>query len=234
MKSVAIIPARGGSRRIPKKNIRSFAGRPMIAWPIDAARQSGMFERIIVSTDDDRIAEIATNEGAEAPFVRPANLADDHTGTAAVIGHAVNWLMQTGDCPDAVCCIYATAPFLQPSDLVASGRILEQGQWNYVFSATEFAFPIFRAFRVLESGGCEMFYPEHRMTRSQDLPVAMHDAGQFYWGRPQAWIEDKPMFDRLAHAFQIPSWRVQDIDTEDDWKRAEILWKTLQEERSEH
>src|SRR5690554_3648249 len=183
MSNIAIIPARGGSKRIPRKNIRDFSGQPMIAWSIQAALKSRVFDRIIVSTDDTEIAAIARRAGAETPFVRPATLSDDHTGTTAVMAHAIQWLLDSGQHVQYACCIYATAPFIRPSDLATARQIIEHGSWNYVFAATEYVFPIFRAFHVLENGGCEMIYPEHRMTRSQDLPTAMHDAGQFYWGR---------------------------------------------------
>ncbi len=225
---VAVIPARGGSKRIPRKNIREFSGKPMIAHSIDCALQSGLFERVIVSTDDEEITRIATAFGAEVPFCRPRELSDDHTDTTEVIAHAVNWLHLQGADPSAVCCIYATAPFIRQEDIARGLAILESGDWQYVFSATNFAFPIFRSFQKHPSGGLEMFFPEHFKTRSQDLPEALHDAGQFYWGRPQAWLGKVRIFDKTSTVVSIPRWRVQDVDTLEDWERAQIMWQVLQ------
>ena len=220
---MAVIPARGGSKRIPRKNIRLFQGKPMLAWSIEAARVSGLFDQILVSTDDAEIAHIAEQWGAWVPFMRPAELSDDHTGTTAVIAHATQWAFDTGHQPDAVCCIYATAPFLRPTDLIQGLAALQSGPWAYAFSVTDFAAPIFRAFAALPQGGIDMFFPEHFGTRSQDLPVALHDAAQFYWGGAQSWIGDKRIFDRHSTTVRLPRWRVQDIDTPEDWHRAELL-----------
>lgn len=220
---IAVIPARGGSKRIPRKNIRMFCGKPMIAWSIEAAGASGLFERIVVSTDDDEIAEVALQWGGEVPFIRPAELADDHAGTTPTIAHATRWALSEGLAVASVCCIYATAPFVRTDDLVRAEAILEAGDWDYAFAVTDFAAPIFRAFQETPDGGVEMFFPEHFTTRSQDLPTTFHDAGQFYWGRTAAWLENRRIFDRLSAPVIIPRWRVQDIDTPDDWTRAEIL-----------
>jgi N-acylneuraminate cytidylyltransferase len=225
--NLAIIPARGGSKRIPRKNIREFRGKPIIAWSIEAARGSGLFDHIILSTDDDEIAEIGKSLGAEVPFRRPVELANDYAGTTEVIAHATRWALDEGWTLDAVCCLYATAPFVRPADLRAGLDLLRSGQWAYCFTATEFASPIFRSFRQLDNGALEMFFPEHFTTRSQDLPVALHDAGQFYWGRADAWIAHMRIFDRESIPLLIPRWRVLDIDTEDDWIRAELIWKAL-------
>lgn len=220
---IAVIPARGGSKRIPRKNIRPFRGKPMLAWSIEAARASGMVEHIIVSTDDAEIAAVARQHGAEVPFVRPAELADDHAGTTEVVAHAVRWCSDQGWKLSAVCCIYATAPFIDSRDLRRGLEALESGNWSYAFTATDFPAPIFRAFRERAGGGLEMFFPEHYLTRSQDLPRALHDAGQFYWGRPSAWTEGRPIFAAHSAPVLIPRWRVQDIDSEEDWARAEII-----------
>lgn len=224
---IAVIPARGGSKRIPRKNIKDFFGKPMIAWSIEVARASGLFGHIIVSTDDAEIAEVAKKWGAEVPYIRPAELADDYAGTTEVIAHATRWAAAQGFDVDAVCCIYATAPFMQIDDLRRGMEALEAGDWEYAFSATDFPAPIFRSFKQSAGGGVEMFFPEQFLTRSQDLPIALHDAGQFYWGRPSAWIEGKRIFDRHSVPIIIPRWRVQDIDNEDDWARAEIMFKQL-------
>lgn len=225
---VAIIPARGGSKRIPRKNIRVFAGKPMIAHSIECALSSGVFDRVIVSTDDAEIADVARRFGAEVPFVRPPELSNDHAGTTAVVGHAVGWLQTEGVKISAACCIYATAPFVRASDLRQALQVLEDGEWLYVLGVTSFAFPIFRSVRMDAEGRIEMFFPEHFSTRSQDLPEALHDSGQFYWGRPDAWVSSKRIFDRHSTAIVIPRWRVQDIDTEEDWERAEMISRQLQ------
>jgi N-acylneuraminate cytidylyltransferase len=221
--NIAIIPARGGSKRIPRKNIKEFCGKPMIAWSIEAAKTSGLFDRIIVSTNDTEIAAVAKQWGAEVPFMRPDELSNDYTGTTEVIAHATRWFLNQGLDVTAVCCIYATAPFLQVADLRCGLEALNSGDWNYAFTVTDFAAPIFRSFKQTSEGGIEMFFPEHFSTRSQDLPTALHDAGQFYWGRPAAWLEGKCIFAWHSKPVVIPRWRVQDIDTQDDWERAEIL-----------
>lgn len=226
---VAVIPARGGSKRIPRKNIKPFCGKPMIAWSIEAAGASGLFDRIIVSTDDVEIAEMAGQWGAEVPFVRPDELASDYAGATAVVAHATRWALEQGVEVDAVCCLLPTAPFVKQSDLVAGWEAFATGQWDYVFSATDFAGPVFRAFKQTPEGGVEMFFPEHFNTRSQDLPVALHDAGQFYWGKPVAWLEGARVFGPASKAILIPRWRVQDIDTPDDWERAELLARLIAE-----
>lgn len=220
---IAVIPARGGSKRVPRKNIRTFHGKPMIAWSIEAARQSGCFDRLIVSTDDREIEAISTACGAEVPFLRPAEFSDDHTSTSAVIAHATQWCIDQGSTPTLVCCIYATAPFVNSEDLRCGLEIISGGAWRFVFSATRFGFPIFRSVRLDEAGRVEMFFPEHFPTRSQDLPEAFHDAGQFYWGRPEAWLRGDRIFDSWSTIVELPRWRVQDIDTDEDWQRAELL-----------
>lgn len=224
---IALIPARGGSKRIPRKNIKEFGGRPMIAWSIEAAQRSQLFEHVLVSTEDADVADTARAWGAEVPFTRPMELADDHSPTTEVVAHATRWAQAQGWPLAAVCCIYATAPFVQVADIDRGLRELEAKDWAYTFSATPFAAPIFRAFRESPSGGAEMFFPEHYSTRSQDLPVALHDAGQFYWGRPAAWIEGQQIFDRHSCPVVIPRWRVQDIDDQDDWTRAELMFTAL-------
>jgi pseudaminic acid cytidylyltransferase len=224
---LAIIPARGGSKRIPRKNIKMFGGKPMIAWSIDAAKDSKLFDRIIVTTDDEEIAEVATQWGAEIPFIRPPELSDDHAGTTEVIAHATQWALSQGWPVTEVCCIYATAPFVQVDDLKQGLDLLEAGDWEYAFSATDYAAPIFRSFKQDSNGGIEMFYPEHFLTRSQDLPITLHDAGQFYWGKLSAWLERKQVFNKYSTPIIIPRWRVQDIDTPEDWKRAELMYQVL-------
>jgi len=225
--NVAVIPARGGSKRIPRKNIKLFHGKPMIAWSIEAALKSGCFDRILVSTDDPEIAGIAKKWGAEAPFIRPSDLSDDYTGTVPVIGHAVNWMRQQSIDVDYVCCIYATAPFLRGGDLGAGLELIKSSTFDYVFSATEYGFPIQRAIKLNSQGRVHMFCPEHLETRSQDLEAAWHDAGQFYWGTPEAWAEHKGIFGPRSTVVNLPRYLVQDIDTVDDWVRAEYMYDSL-------
>jgi len=227
--NIAIIPARGGSKRIPRKNIKSFCGKPMIAWAIETAKASGLFDHVLVSTDDAEVTEIAKAWGAEVPFIRPVEIANDYTGTTEVIAHATEWALNQGWLVSAVCCIYATAPFIQVDDLKRGLQALNSGNWAYAFTATDYASPIFRAFQQRSDGGIEMFSPENFSTRSQDLPVALHDAGQFYWGRPSSWIEGLRIFDQHSVPVVIPRWRVQDIDTLDDWHRAEVIYKLLEQ-----
>ncbi|PVH27265.1 pseudaminic acid cytidylyltransferase [Pararhodobacter oceanensis] len=224
--SLCVIPARGGSKRIPRKNIRAFCGRPMIAWPIQAAIDSGCFERIIVSTDDEEIASIAQSCGAEAPFRRPAELADDHTPTVPVIADAITRLNLPARTP--VCCLYATSPFVRADDLRAGRARLEETDAPFVLSVTTYAFPIQRALRRGASGAVEMFDPAQMQTRSQDLEEAWHDAGQFYWGRAESWTHHKGVFVAGAQGLPLPRYRVQDIDTEDDLQRAELIMRALQ------
>lgn len=225
---LAIIPARGGSKRIPRKNIKPFCGKPMIAWSIEAALQSGCFDQVVVTTDDAEIAEVARQHGAQVPFLRPAELSDDHAGTTAVIAHAIDWFVAQGHAPAQVCCLYATAPFVSPDDLRRGLAVLTESGCDYAFSVTSYAFPIQRAIRVTPAGRVEMFNAEHFNTRSQDLEDAYHDAGQFYWGRAEAWLQGQMIFSPAAAPVMLPRHRVQDIDTPEDWARAEWMFKALQ------
>lgn len=227
---VCVIPARGGSKRIPRKNVRDFAGRPMLAWPIDAARRSGLFDRIVVSTDDDEIAQVARGWGAETPFMRPPELADDHATTVAVIAHAVQELRL--DAPDdLVCCLYATAPMIRADDLREGLRVLSRDRSaSYAVSVVRFEYPIERALRILPSGRLALRDPALVNTRSQDLEPAYHDAGQFYWGRAEAFRQQEPMLGPNALPVLLPSWRTADIDTPDDWVRAELLFQIARQQ----
>ncbi|MDD3342356.1 MAG: pseudaminic acid cytidylyltransferase [Sulfurospirillaceae bacterium] len=224
---LAVIPARGGSKRIPRKNIKAFCGKPMIAYSIEAALQSGCFDKIVVSTDDEEIATLAQSLGADIPFMRPKELSDDHTATIPVIAHAITASVHDLSEVEAVCCLYATAPFVQPNYIQEAYKKLLASQSEYCFSATSFPFPIQRAIKLREDGAVEMFYPEHFGTRSQDLEEAYHDAGQFYWGRPQAWLEGKMIFAPHSSVVLLPRHLVQDIDTPEDWTRAEFMYKAM-------
>ena len=229
---VAIIPARGGSKRIPQKNIKSFCGKPIIAWSIDAAQASNLFDRIIVSTDDSSIAEVAKAHGAEVPFIRPAELSDDYTGTSPVMAHAIEWCLTQGQMPDQVCCIYATAPFVTAADLRRGLQILNDTASDFALSVTSYAFPIQRAIRLTPDCRIEMFRPESFNIRSQDLEEAFHDAGQFYWGRAAAWLTEKVILGSNSAAVQLPRYRVQDIDTIEDWINAEYLFRIITSQKS--
>jgi N-acylneuraminate cytidylyltransferase len=231
--AVALIPARGGSKRIPRKNLRPFLGKPMMAWSIDAARDSGLFERIVVSTDDAEIAELALRCGAEVPFMRPASLSDDFTGTNAVVRHGIEALRGFGiDC-DPVCCIYATAPFLRCEFLAAGLRLLQASGKSFAFSVTSFEFPIQRALRMAHDGTLCAMDPQFSKVRSQDLEHAWHDAGQFYWGRADAYLQDVELYSAASVGVPIPRFLVQDIDTLEDWRRAELMLESLRRSEAE-
>jgi pseudaminic acid cytidylyltransferase len=224
---VAIIPARGGSERIPRKNIRPFLGKPIIAYSIATALQSKLFDRVIVSTDDRGIAEVAYHFGAESPFLRPDSLADGFTGTNAVVKHAIEWLNSQGTVVEYACCIYATAPFLQARYLAEGfSRLLQSGRL-YAFSVTTFPFPIQRAIRIAPNGDIEPMFPASITKRSQDLEEAYHDAGQFYWGRAEAFLDEVPTFSAASVPVILPRYLVQDIDTTEDWERAELMCRIL-------
>jgi N-acylneuraminate cytidylyltransferase len=226
---LALIPARGGSKRIPRKNIKSFHGHPMIAWSIEAARASKQFDKIVVSTDSAEIAEVAVRYGAEVPFVRPAELCDDYTGVMPVVAHAIDWHRGQGLRPDPVCLIYATAPFVTAADITRGLQSLEESGAQFAVAMASFAAPIQRALRLIGNGRVAMFHPEHYHTRSQDLEEAFHDAGQFSWGRAEAWRSLTPGFLSDCVAVPIPRHRVQDIDTVEDWRRAELLFAVSRE-----
>lgn len=227
---LAVIPARGGSKRIPRKNIKDFSGKPIIAWSIEAALKSNCFDHVIVSTDDEEIAEVARAWGASVPFLRPAELSNDYAGTTPVIKHAIEWFIEQGDKPDLTCCIYATAPFVTSKDLMKGLELIQNTDSNYVFSVTSYPFPIQRAIKIIENNRLEMFQPEYFNTRSQDLVEAYHDAGQFYWGRSSAWLEEKQIFSSSSMPVILPRKQVQDIDTYEDWDRAELLFKLIRGE----
>jgi pseudaminic acid cytidylyltransferase len=221
--NIAIIPARGGSKRIPRKNIRMFADKPMIAHAIINAKASGLFEHIIVSTEDEEIAKVARLWGAEIPFFRPANLSDDHTQTAPVIAHAVSTCLDIGWNVGYACCIYPCSPFILKGDLISTLAEMQMKRADFIYPVTEFAHPVQRAMRRLPTGRMQFLNSECELTRTQDLEKTYHDAGQFYWGKANAWLEHKKMHtDGLG--YPIPNWRVVDIDTLDDWKRAELLF----------
>jgi len=223
---IAIIPARGGSKRIPRKNIKLFDGKPMIAYAIEAAKESGLFDRVIVSTDDDEIASVSREYGADIPFMRPAALADDHTPTVPVIVHAIEACRQLDWSMRLVCCIYPVVPLIQIQDLHDAYALIEQSDTEFSFPVTLFPSAIQRALRCLPDGTISPFHLQYINTRTQDLELAYYDTGQFYWGKTEGWL-----MGHSAHQFGkgviIPEWRTVDVDTLEDWNRAEILYKLL-------
>ena len=222
MRSLCVIPARGGSKRIPHKNIKNFCGLPLIAHSIKTALNAEIFDDIIVSTDDENIALVAREFGAKTPFIREANLSDDYATTSAVIKDAIK---KTGAKFDIVCCLYATAPLLKPEILREASEKFRSSDCEFLFAACEFPFPVQRAIKLDENGAVNMFYPEHLKTRSQDLEPAFHDAGQFYFGKKQAWLEDKAIFAPHSTAFVLPRHLVCDIDTLADFEFAQKLYE---------
>ena len=226
-KTVAIIMGRGGSKRVPLKNIRPFCGKPIIAYPIGAAQESELFDKIIVSTDSEEIARVAKEYGAEVPFLRPAELADDHTSTAPVLAHALNWLVAQGTMVDVVCCIYATAAFVRPEFLRQGYDLLKKHGVSSVFPVTTFASSIYRALQIGGDGRLKMVWPEHELTRSNDLPEAYHDTGQFYWLDSEKFLREQRIYSSDAMPIILPRAYVQDIDTPEDWQAAELKFKAL-------
>ena len=221
---IAVIPARGGSKRIPRKNIKDFCGKPMIAWAITIAQESGLFDHIIVSTDDEEIADIGRKWGAEIPFLRPLELADDDTPTVPVVAHAVKSCIDNGWVVEYACCIYPCVPFLEIDDLKSSIDFAKNKDANFIYSVTEYPHPVQRSMRRFPSGEMQFLSPECELTRTQDLEKSYHDAGQFYWGKARVWLEHKRMHTG-GLGMVIPNWRIVDIDSMDDWVRAENLYK---------
>jgi pseudaminic acid cytidylyltransferase len=226
--NIAIIPARGGSKRIPRKNIKDFLGKPMIAYAIETALKSNLFDKVIVSTDDKEIAEIAKKYGAEVPFIRPKELADDHAITVAVLSHSVSELKKMSIDAEYVCCIYPCTPMLSIQDLQDMFEEIKTKKIDFVYPIVEYTHPVFRAMSKTKENKMEFLFPENELVRTQDTKKMFHDAGQFYWGKSDAWLNNKRMHtDGIG--FEIPAWRIVDIDTEDDWKRAELMYKMQNE-----
>ena len=223
-KAHVIIPARGGSKRVPRKNIKDFHGKPIIAYTIEACVNCPAIDKIIVSTDDAEIAEISRKFGAWVPFTRPDELSGDFTGTVEVISHAVKWLEQNDISTKYTLCAYPTAPFLSPDDLLTSFEEMRCYAGDYIFSATAFSYPIQRAVNKLGA----MFFPEEEKTRSQDLEPAFHDAGQFYWGKSSSFLDRKPILNSIGKPYVLPRERCLDIDTIEDWNYAELMYEVLQ------
>ena len=230
MKPVAIIPARGGSKRIPGKNIKPFGGVPMIAHPIATALESGLFSRIIVSSEDEEISSIARRFGAETPFVRPPELASDHAPTAPVLAHALRWLENDTGLPGQCCLMYPATPFLTPETLLQGREILSSSGAATAFAAAEHPAPIFRALQVDGNGFAKMIWPEHMHTRSQDLPRTVYDAGQFYWCDVRAFLAEGELYARRMVPVMLSRLQAIDIDTPEDWELAEALFLAMEKQ----
>lgn len=223
---VAIIPARGGSKRIPRKNIEEFCGKPMIAWPIEVAKASGLFDHIVVSTDDDEIGNVAKAWGAELPFLRPAALSDDHASTDRVVLHAVEESEKCYGKLDQACCIYPTSPFLTADDLRRGLHMLLEHAACTAFPLVKYDFPIEQAFLLEGARPCAK-WPEQLDLRSQDLRDHYHDAGMFYWFDVHKFLEKPQLFAADSVAFEIPATHCQDINTAEDWEYAEMKFELL-------
>lgn len=228
-KILTVIPARGGSKRIPQKNIIDFCGKPMIAWPIAMLKSIDFIDEIIVSTDSEEIAHIVKKLGAKVPFLRPPELSDDYTGTTAVIKHAAEWYLDNVGPVDYVLTVYPTAVFLRPDDIENAFELLQSSDSEIVFPGTEYPSPIQRAVYLDEKQRVSMFYPEHYTSRSQDLPKAYHDAGQFYFAKTSAVLNNTPYFTSASRMIVIPRTRVVDIDTIEDLKMAAKIFQLSKE-----
>lgn len=226
---LAVIPARGGSKRIPKKNLKDFYGRPIIANSILACLGSGIFDDVVVSTDDEEIAEISRSFGAKTPFMRPAELSDDYTPTVPVIKHAIETMQELrGQTAEVVCCLYAIAPFVTAQMLQEAHQLFQSEKpKGFVCAATEFSFPPQRGF-TLSDGGMKIFEEGAYWKRSQDLEKVYHEAGTFWFGSPKAYLDELPFVSEISVPYMIPNYLVQDIDTLEDWARAELLFELLQ------
>jgi pseudaminic acid cytidylyltransferase len=198
-----------------------------MAYSISAAQETRLFDQVVVSTDDEEIASVARSCGATTPFMRPRTIADDFTGTNGVVKHAIAWFNEQGHDITHACCIYATAPLIQARFIRDGHDSLTRSDAAFAFSVTSYAFPIQRALRLTSDGRVDALYPEHRMTRSQDLEPAYHDAGQFYWGTARAFLEDTPMFSSRSIGVVLPRFLVQDIDTLEDWEQAELMYQAI-------
>lgn len=230
MKSIAIIPARGGSKRIPRKNIKDFLGKPIIAYSIEAAVQSGVFDEIMVSTDDEEIADVARKYGAQVPFLRSAETSNDFATTADVINEVLNWYEERNNKYDIVCCLYATAPFVNADKLCQALELIKGDNFDSAFSCTSFSYPVLRGLMIDDKGRIAMKWPEYRNSRSQDLPQFYHDAGQFYFATVKAFRKANGFWGENTAPIIISELEVQDLDTPTDWALAEMKYKLLKKD----
>ena len=223
MKNLCIIPARGGSKRIPRKNVKLFFGKPMLAYSIETARQTGIFDEIIVSTDDEEIASVACQNGATIPFMRSAETASDFATTADVLKEVIAKYKELGREFDNFCCFYATAPLVQSKDLLSAYKLLMQSDFTCVYPVVQFSYPIGRCLDLAEDGTMTRHWPEYENSRSQDLPKEYHDTGTFYWYKTKEWLAGNIKIGGI----EVEETTIQDIDTEVDWKLAEMKYKLL-------
>jgi len=228
MGNLCIIPARGGSKRIPRKNIKDFLGKPIIAYSIETALQSGLFEEVMVSTDDEEIAEVAKRYGAKVPFFRSKENSDDFATTADVLLEVLREYNTLGFSYEYACCIYATAPLIRRQNLIDGFRKVVTERRYSVFPVVKFSYPVWRGLKILDSGDAEMIWAEHINTRSQDLEEVYHDAGQWYWFEVAYLVENKTMFSENSAAIILSGLDVQDIDDDADWQMAELKYELLQ------
>ena len=226
-RALCIIPARGGSKRIPRKNIRPFRGRPMLGWSVSAARASATFDTVMVSTDDLEIAAVARDAGAQVPFLRSAAASDDHATTADVLMEVLERYAGAGETFDLACCLYPTAPFVKAHDLIHGRTLLVESTFDVVMPVAAFSYPIWRSLNRDAEGRVRLNFPENLNARSQDLPVAYHDAGQWYWFRIDAFLKSRVLMGDTTGSVVLPTERVQDIDTEEDWALAELKHERL-------
>ncbi len=223
--NIAIIPARGGSKRIHKKNIKIFHGKPIISYSINAAKESKLFDKIICSTDDEEIAKIAIENGAECPFLRPSELSEDHSSTFDAINHSIDYFINQKKEYSFVCCIYPTAPFINKTKIIEGYDKIKNEDWEFVFSASKNPISIFRAFEKKSNNSIQMLNSDYYFKRTQDLPSTYYDAGQFYWGKRESWKNKINIFDKYSTIIEIPYYESIDIDTIEDWKAAELFYK---------
>lgn len=223
MKNLCIIPARGGSKRIPRKNVKPFLGKPMLAYSIEAALKSGLFDEVMVSTDDDVIAEVARQYGAKVPFMRSAETAGDFATTADVLKEVINNYKKLGKEFDNFCCFYATAPLVRSKDVVAAFERLQHSVFTCVYPVVQFSYPIWRCLDLAEDGTMSRHWPEYENSRSQDLPKEYHDTGTFYWYKTKEWLAGNIKIGGI----EVSETTIQDIDTETDWQLAEMKYRLL-------
>jgi N-acylneuraminate cytidylyltransferase len=223
MNNLCIIPARGGSKRIPRKNVKPFLGKPMLAYSIESAKQSRLFNEIMVSTDDKEIAEVARQYGAQVPFMRSVEAASDFATTSDVLKEVIARYIEREQEFDNFCCLYATAPMVQSKDLVAAYERLNQSDFTCVYPVVQFSYPIWRCLDLAEDGSMRRHWPEYENSRSQDLPKEYHDSGTFYWYKTKEWLAGKIKIGGI----EVNETTIQDIDTETDWKLAEMKYQLL-------
>lgn len=223
MKNLCIIPARGGSKRIPRKNVKSFLGKPMLAYSIEAAMATNLFDEVMVSTDDDEIAEVARQYGAKVPFMRSSETANDFATTADVLHEVIDKYRELGREFDNFCCVYATAPMVQSKDIISAYNRLQSSDFTIVYPVVQFSYPIWRCLDLAEDGSMKRHWPEYENSRSQDLPKEYHDTGTFYWHKTKKWLAGNIK----VGGIEVDETTVQDIDTETDWKIAEMKYRLL-------